>query len=103
MLYIDESHIDATQHAGIGDSGVYETAYEDSGSLFRALRGDYGRCIGKVYVERKDREPQAVGWVFQQRRQYEDDPKQTYLHETWITVHERPPEKTVRYFYQEVA
>lgn len=52
--------------------------------LFDDLVGDYGRCTGRVYVDSKERTI-PIGWVFESRQKYEDDPSQTYLREVWVS------------------
>lgn len=86
---------DDERRIGIGQSNIYETAYETPGDLFRALAGrgsrrweKMGRCTGKVYVD-EDGRAQHVGWVFLRRQRYDDSPE-TYLQETWVTVHDGP-------------
>ena len=101
-LYVQEEFVDATQHVRCGESGVYETGHDTVGGLYRALRQEWGRCTGKVYVDRTcpERGPyaQAIGWVFIKRVCYEDA-KETYLREVWATVHDRPPVKSQTYYY----
>ena len=35
-----------------------------------------------------------IGWVFERRERYEDDPTRSYLHERWVTVHTAPDSVT---------
>ena len=104
-LYVQEEYIDATQHAYCGNSDVYETGHDTIGTLYRALRREWGRCIGKVYLDRSCPEQgeyaQAIGWVFVRRVRYEDSRK-TYLRKVWATVHTRPPVKSTQYHYEGV-
>lgn len=79
-----------------GESGVYETWASDPGALFRSLLGENGRCTGSVYVNGPKGEAIKIGWCFEKRRKY-DDCKETYLAETWITLHDAPPTKTTQY------
>lgn len=99
-LWIEENWVDATRGCRIGDSGVYETHYETSerGQLYRALVKEYGRCVSRVYIDKADGGVQAVGWVFQQRKKY-DDTHETFLRETWVTLHSAPPTHTVTPHY----
>jgi len=85
----------------LGDSGVYETWTDDTGKLYRSLQHEYGRCIGKMYIDRKD-SAIAIGWVFLKRMQYSDC-KETYLQETWVSLHNGPPVKTVEYNYHSIG
>lgn len=72
------------------EHGIYFDEVTDAGDvtvkrLFRLCAKEYGRCIGKIYVDTKDGETKAVGWVFQKRERYTDC-KDTYIHETWVEV-----------------
>jgi len=51
------------------------------GNIFRWCQKEFGRCTGKVYVKNGIH----VGWIFLKREQYEDS-RETFLHETWITL-----------------
>jgi hypothetical protein len=85
-LYISETHVNRTEKRLCCDPlEPYETFTDQKGRLFLELQRDYGRCIGKQYVDRKDGTTVQTGWVFQKRMRYQDSPE-TYLHETWITV-----------------
>jgi hypothetical protein len=88
------------------ESGIYESRYDNVGELFKSLQKNWGRCTSKVY---RDVESgvlgtitQAIGWVFQKKEKYEDCNKY-YLRETWVTLHEREPQTTIKYFYKEIA
>lgn len=105
MLWIQETYLNATENHLIGESEVFETHTDDRGDLFRSLQREYGRCTGRVYVDRADGPPKAVGWVFVGRDHYADGPglygkaRETYLREVWVTVHESAPTRTVQYHY----
>lgn len=90
-LWIQETFENATTEVVFGESRPYETYCETRGELYRDLRGEYGRCISKVYVDR-GAEVIPVGWVFQKRMQYEDSPEY-YLRNVWVTVHPSPDEE----------
>jgi hypothetical protein len=100
-LYVQETWVNATERHGAGESDVYDTAFDEIGELYRQCVKMHGRCVGKVYIDRDDK-VKAVGWVFQKRTQYEDS-RDTFLLETWVTVHREPPTKTIEYHYEEVA
>jgi hypothetical protein len=99
-LLVQESWVDTTRNVCLGDSEVYESWCETTGELFRAARAEHGRCTGKVYVGGGDK-VQAIGWVFVKRQKYEGTPD-TFLLETWVTVHKRHPVTTISHEYQEV-
>lgn len=98
-LYIQENWIDRTRDLICGESEVYETFTPNVGELYRSLQKEYGRCTGKVYVDNKDGQGIAVGWVFQQRRKYKDV-NETYLAETWVSLHTEPDTVTRTPHYQ---
>ena len=99
-LLISEDQINVTEGYRSGESGVFECFTDHPGELFRALRRNYGRCTGKVRVD-VGNSVKAIGWVFEKRRKY-DDCDETYLLETWVTVHEKKPTRTIEYHYREV-
>ena len=96
-LWAQEAWIDVDRNLRCGDTEVYETRYEKPGDLFRSCQREYGRCTSKVYVG--DGHP--IGWVFEKKKQY-DDSKDTFILQTWVSVHEKPPTKTVEYHYSEL-
>jgi hypothetical protein len=103
-LFVQEAWVNATKGWGVGESGVYETGYErdELGDLFRAIRRKYGRCVGRVYVDLDDAPATPVGWVFVKRQRYEDV-NETFLMETWVTVHEAPDTVTRTPHYVKVG
>lgn len=96
-LWVSESFVNATTERRFSEVEAYETAYDDLGQLYRAMRNAYGRCVSSVYVDTVE-EAKKVGWVFQSRQRY-DDCQETYLREVWVTVHKGPPEHTTTYKY----
>lgn len=48
--------------------------------VYYAASKEYGRCIGKIYI---DPDARHIGWVFEKRCKYSDSDK-TYLQHTWI-------------------
>ena len=85
-IKIRESFVNATKGYRYGDDGWYKPFTDNLGELYRSLQREYGRCIGRVYIDmRADGKagPVPVGWVFVQRRSYDDSPE-TYLRETWV-------------------
>ena len=98
-LYVHESYVNGTEDTICGDSGEPSEAYTDNvGDLFRCLQRAHGRCTGKVYVG----EGTPVGWIFQKRGRYSDSPE-IYLQEVWVTLHEKPPQKSITYHYKELS
>lgn len=108
MLFVQESYYNADTSESQGKSGVYETSFESRGKLFRACRKEHGRCVGKVYIDKKNGriaaswifQEIAIGWVFQKEEEYEDT-HEPYLREVWITVHTKMPKHTTEYYYDE--
>ena len=98
-LYVQESFVNTTKGYRFGDSNPYETFTDNPGQLYRAMQKEYGRCTGYIYRNTDNpHEPQKIGWVFVKRTQYTDC-KETYLQETWITVHTAKPTRTTAYHY----
>ena len=66
------------------------------GEIYRHALGEYGRCVGKVYVDTASRGTIHTGWVFIRRERYDDyHSNETYLCETWVTLERvvREPER----------
>lgn len=80
-----------------GEDSPYDTGYDTTGELYRALQGrdplrpwveSLGRCTGRVWVDRNDTRVQ-VGWVFVARNPEpvnRGDEQPTGLREAWVTV-----------------
>ena len=86
-LFIKEHWINRTENYSCGDSGLYETFTDNKGQLFKALQKEYGRCVGKMYVDKENKVYQC-GWVFEKIKQY-DDTNEKYIAETWVSLHDR--------------
>ena len=89
-ILIEENYVNETEGHRLGDSGVYESWCETPGDVFRAMQQEYGKCVGM-----------HVGWVFEKLQKYTDCDK-TYLMQTWITLHESKPVKSITYDYMEM-
>lgn len=107
-----ETYVNKTEGSIFGESDWEEAWTDDRGRLFRALQEEYGRCVSRMYVDRKtpakpqtaffglavplaDQVEQArtwetvpIGWVFEKRMAYEDSPSAYYLREVWVEVSE---------------
>ncbi|MCK4522035.1 MAG: hypothetical protein KAU20_05660 [Nanoarchaeota archaeon] len=77
-----------------GDSGVFESKFDDLNTLFKSLQRSYGKCIGKLYHKNGD----CIGWKFKKKLPY----KVTYIVITHVTLHKKMPEVTTKYFYKKV-
>ena len=99
FVYIQVTIRNATEGYTFSSSGVEATKYKvtERKALYDALRREYGRYIGTVYVDIKE-ERSEIGWVFTKKAKY-DDCNETFRQETWVTLHAKPPDKTVRYHY----
>ena len=104
MLLVQETWINRTENHMIDETEPYESMYSETevGALYKALQREYGRCIGKVRIDTKEHEAMAIGWVFVQRAQYTDC-KETYLRETWVTLHDALPERHVTHKYHPIT
>ena len=88
-ILISEDHTNATEGYSGGTNDVFETRHTNKGELYREIMSEYGRCTGRVYVDGPDGEAVPIGWVFRKRQKY-DDCNETYLADTWVTIHKRP-------------
>lgn len=92
FTHVSESRINATEGYRFSDAEypVAGTVFEDMetpGEIYRWLRGEYGRCTGRVYQDTASGVVQC-GWMFQKRDRYEDTGA-PYLLETWVTFMDR--------------
>ncbi|MEV2222734.1 hypothetical protein AB0E01_22980 [Nocardia vinacea] len=57
------------------------------GEIFRNARSEFGRCVGKVYVD-TDSGSDEVGWIFESRQLYDgrNSRNETYIRHAWVTV-----------------
>src|SRR5690606_25214162 len=95
-LYVQETYVNASEGYIFGESPVVEAGTDVLRLRYGALVGEFGRCVGKADIDGPDGKAIAVGWVFVKRMRYQEV-SQTYLQETWVTVHKRPPSS--RYHY----
>lgn len=98
-MLIETTWINETKGWNCGSSGIYDTWCETIGELFLEMQKEYGKCISKVYIGNKN--PVAIGWVFQKRERYADC-DETYLQSTWVTIHNAQPKKTIEYNYYDL-
>lgn len=92
-LWCEEERVstrDNGDRVSLGSSGAYETSATTPGELYRLCLKEYGRCTGRVYVDRENGPTLTVGWVFLKRMPYEDDPRHSSIIETWVTVLKGP-------------
>ena len=83
----------------MGRGDVYETFTNNKGELFKSLLYEHGRCMSKIYIDSNGK-TRAIGWVFEKKLKYTDrDKVKFYIQETWITLHESEPVKTIEYNY----
>jgi len=109
-LYIEENYRGVEtgkdgkeKRSGCGDSGIYECRYDTPSEVYKFCLKEWGKCVSKVYIDMPDGKTQHIGWVFVKRVPYEDTPKKTYLREVWVTLHEKPPERTTEYHYYNIS
>ena len=103
MLLVQETWINKTENYMIGENEPYESMFSETevGALYKALQREYGRCTGKVRIDTKDQEGMPIGWVFVQRAKYTDS-QDTFLRETWVTLHSAPKKTRVEYSYHAI-
>ena len=91
MIQVSETYVNKSEGHGIGESGWYTPYTDDKGQLFRGYQREYGRCVGKVYIDQLQVNGRMVaipvGWVFEGKDKYGDCNK-TYLREVWVTFRE---------------
>lgn len=75
-----------------------ESAFENKGDLYRSCLKEYGRCTGKLYIDDSNDKPKQIGWCFSKREKYSDS-NESFLMETFISIHKDYPVTTVKYHY----
>jgi len=100
-IYVKQEYLNKTEGYSFGDSGVYESRFEKVEEVFKFCQKEYGRCLSRVYVDGENGVPFAIGWVFERVDKYEDT-GENYIKETWVSLHEKEPEKTIKHFYKKL-
>lgn len=95
VVIIEETHINTTRDRFIGEVPPTESdlTLPITRAVFRELMEEHGRCVSKVFRDREGAPPEAIGYVFQRRAEYDGQPRncaepETYIHETWVTFRE---------------
>lgn len=94
MLHIRVELVDEDRGYRFGDDTPYETMYEETGDLFKALMKEYGRCTSKMFVDKLDGSAKQVGWCFEKKAKYEDT-NELFTQAAWVWVFTEMPVKTV--------
>jgi hypothetical protein len=102
-VWIKETYLNESKGYVFGDAEWYESYHDTIGSLFRGLQRDYGRCTGRMYVDRPSRfdgpdSPIQVGWIFEKKMVYEDSRQpykenDYYLRAVWVEVSITEPKR----------
>lgn len=100
-IFINKTFVNKNEGYRLGETDVEETLYEKKSELFLDLQREHGRCTSKVMIDQEAGKSVAIGWVFEKGKMYSDT-KQTYIQETWVTLHTQPPEKSINYHYLEI-
>ncbi len=77
------------------------TLKETLGDLFRHSRREYGRCMSRIYVDDRQGKTHPVGWYFEKRRPFDDDPRKSYRHGVWITLRQRINGALVPFYFDQ--
>ena len=104
-MWVLEAFINRTRGYSFGESDWYESYHDTTGSLFRAMQREYGRCTSRMYMDRPSRfdgpsSPVQVGWVFEKVMTYEDarppyGDNDRYVREVWVQVSSTEPKREV--------
>jgi hypothetical protein len=102
-IWVQESWINKDTGMCYGDSEVYDTGIPQNqvGELFRRCQSEYGRCVSRIYIDSKNgsNQPRTIGWVFEKRVEYQNAAPESYIQETWVTLHSAPPTKNIQHHY----
>lgn len=98
-LFIETVSVNRDKGYRINDPEFNETRFDHMGELYRELIKEYGRCTGKQYIlDIGGNCTVQIGWIFQKREKYTDC-KETFLMETWVSIHTKKPIINQEYFY----
>ena len=86
-MYIQITHIDDTRHLCL-DKDTWHEYDGKKQKLFTEMQREYGRCISKMFVDRKNLPPLVIGWVFEKFTKYEDS-SEKFIKHTWVEVAEK--------------
>ena len=98
-IYVEVSYFDVTKadkRVLVGEEPVHDSQFDTLQELFRVCVKAYGRCVSRVYVDDTyGKLSHQIGWVFEKKVPYEDDPKNKWKREVWVTtLASAPVEKT---------
>lgn len=92
-MWTKETHINRDTNTQYWDSQWQKSPNSSVRELFKGLQLEYGRCVGKIYGGRKDSQSVQIGWVFQNRVDYEDRSGKSYIREVWVEVSQVEPKR----------
>jgi len=73
------SHVYPNDNSRTPWTDPIDLGFTSMGDLFSHLQYEYGRCTGKVRVDRPDEEGVPVGWIFEKRLD-------GTLSQTWVVL-----------------
>jgi hypothetical protein len=97
-LQIRETFTNETRGYRSDWSEWYEPYTDNIGRLFRGMQREYGRCVGRIYVDApRDGSAfgavgsSACGWYFEKKVEYEDSgrfgrPRAFYTRGVWVEM-----------------
>lgn len=100
-MLVQETTLNVTGGWIVGESDLQEALTDDVGKLFRLCQNEYGRCVSSVYIDGPDGKAKRIGWTFQKQARFEDT-GEPFILETWITLHDEEPTRTIRHHYHEL-
>lgn len=105
-MWVKETYLNETKGYIFGEGDWYESYHDTIGSLFKGLQQEYGRCTGRVYVDRTPRfdgpnTPLQTGWIFEKKIAYEDarhplKQNDFYVRAVWVEVSTTEPKRVVQ-------
>jgi len=96
MFVVNETHVDTTdeEHESIYHVQAMRPIYGNTfGEVFRNLRAEFGRCIGRLYRDHVDGQSKPHGWIF---RSLVREQGQVYRRDVWCELYEVNIATTVR-------
>ncbi len=99
-ILIQENYVNKSQNLRCGESDVYESRHETKTELYKGLVKEFGRCVSRMYND-GPKGTKCIGWVFEKRMKY-DDSDETFIQQTWVSVHSKMPETVTTMFYDDL-
>ncbi|MBK25135.1 MAG: hypothetical protein CME70_14150 [Halobacteriovorax sp.] len=100
-MWVQEIEFDNNSDVCLNEGGINDVGDISVTELLAAAVAEFGDVVGDVVDPENTNK--KIGWKFHTQASYDDidnDEEAKFTLETWVIVHEQPPE--VRYFYANI-